>query len=107
MEASLGNNEGNLKSSAHSFQKWKLSESGEGGERYKDFQGRVTSGIRDLFKISQRGLVLVVSHGGVFEAIREDFQMPEFYLPCATPVLMYPKFNAISLERRAISPHRL
>jgi len=105
MEANLGEKEGHLKNDSVSFQAWQKEEAPASGEAYSQFKVRVLKSVEDIFTISQYGFVLVIAHGGVFEAIRDNFQMPEFYLPCATPVVVYPRLDAIILEKKNCVVH--
>lgn len=99
-EANMGSFQGKPKADAASFQAWRDAKGMQGGETFQAFQERVMKSIQDIFTITQKGLILIVSHGGVFEAIRESFQIPPFYLKCATPVLMVPSHETIALHKQ-------
>lgn len=103
-EADLGIWEGLTKDPTHSFELWKSSSHALKGETYKKFQTRVMQSLDDIFTVSKFGLVLVVSHGGVFEVIREKFNAPPFYLSYALPVLMYPYLETTVLQKRQCHP---
>jgi len=88
-EANMGSFQGCIKEPQKSYNTW-LTSPPPHAETFPGFQRRVIGTLQKVLLDGHDKTTLIVSHGGVFDAIQKYFGLPKFYLPLATPVLIYP-----------------
>ncbi|USO01868.1 MAG: histidine phosphatase family protein [Alphaproteobacteria bacterium] len=88
-EAHLGEFQGCIKDEQKSYNVW-LTNPPSDAETFPDFQKRVMRTLQNILLDDHDKATLIVSHGGVFDALQKYLGLPKFYLPLATPVLIYP-----------------
>jgi broad specificity phosphatase PhoE len=87
-EACFGEKEGWLQGNGLWINGWRDGDEIKGAEKYSDFSSRIKSGITKA--LDHKGLVLIVSHGGVYRFIQEVLGLPIIYLGNAEPVFHNP-----------------
>ncbi len=70
------------------YQKWLKGESSEGSERICDFEARVVRGFRAA--LDRPGIVLMISHRGVYSAIQRILNWPLIKLKNCVPIYHRP-----------------
>lgn len=99
-EANMGVFQGRTKSPECSYKTWAKFPP-PNAETFCSFQARIIAALRVI--LVSEGTTLIVSHGGVFDALQKYLQLPKFYLPLATPVLIYPCQSTNSWQLGVIS----
>lgn len=83
-----GSMEGKPLDGGEMIRNWLLGITPSGAETVKEFDSRIFRGIREVFKLP--GRVLIVSHGGVYRAMQRLMGLPITSIDHCSPIFHYP-----------------